>query len=47
VEGVDYYQQDIYAPNMKAQEARLIAASAAQHGAKLFKKDCKQAFLYG
>ena len=32
---------------MKAQEARLIAAIAAQHGTKLYKTDCKQAFLYG
>jgi hypothetical protein len=47
VEGQDFFQQDLYAPTLKAQEARLIAAIAAQHGAKLFKTDCKQAFLYG
>ena len=47
VEGQDFFQQDLYAPTLKAQEARLIAAIAAQHGTKLFKTDCKQAFLYG
>ena len=34
VEGQDYFQQDIYAPTLKAQEARLIASIAAQHGTK-------------
>ena len=47
VEGEDFFQQDLYAPTLKAQEARLIAAIAAQHGTKLFKTDCKQAFIYG
>ncbi len=46
VEGEDYFQQDLYAPTLKATEARLIAAIAAQYGAKLIKTDCKQAFLY-
>ncbi len=41
VEGEDFFQQDLYAPTLKAQEARLIAAIAAQHGTKLYKKDCK------
>ena len=47
VEGEDYFQQDLYVPTLKATEARLIAAIAAQYGAKLIKTDCKQAFLYG
>ena len=47
IEGVNYVQQDLYAPTLKAPEARLIAAIAAQHGSKLYKTDCKQAFLYG
>jgi hypothetical protein len=47
VEGQDFFQQDLYTPTLKAQEARLIAAIAAQHGTKLFKTNCKQAFLYG
>jgi hypothetical protein len=46
-EGEDYFQQDLYSPTLKATETRLIAAIAAQHGAQLFKTDCKQAFLYG
>ena len=47
VEGQDFFQQDLYAPTFKAQEARLIAAIAAQYKTKLYKTDCKQAFLYG
>ncbi len=47
VEGHDFFQRNLYAPTLKAQEARLLAAIAAQHGTKLFKTDCKQAFLYG
>ena len=47
MEGQEFFQQGLYAPTLKAQEARLIAAIAAQHGTKLFKTDCKQAFLYG
>ena len=31
IEGVNYVQQDLYAPTLKASEARLIAAIAAQH----------------
>ncbi len=41
VEGEDFFQQDLYAPSLKAQEARLIIAIAAQHGAKLYKTDGK------
>ena len=36
VEGQDFFQQDLYAPTLKAQEVRLIADIAAQHGTKLF-----------
>ena len=46
VEEQESFQQDLYAPTLKAQEARLIAA-ISRHGTKLFKTDCKQAFLYG
>ena len=31
IEGRDYSKQDLYAPTLKAQEARLIAAVVAQH----------------
>ena len=34
VEGEDFFEQDLYAPTLKAQEARLIAAIAAQQSAR-------------
>jgi hypothetical protein len=47
VEGQDYHSEDLYAPTLKAWELRMITAIAAQHGAKMYKTDCTQAFLYG
>ena len=47
VEGRDYHSEDLYAHTLKAWELRMITAIAAQHGAKMYKTDCTQAFLYG
>ena len=38
---------DLYSPVLKAPEARLLAAIAAEHGCPLSKTDTRQAFLYG
>jgi hypothetical protein len=38
---------DLYSPVLKAPEARLLAAIAAEHGCPLLKTDTRQAFLYG
>jgi hypothetical protein len=38
---------DLYSPVLKASEARLLAAIAAEHGCPLLKTDTLQAFLYG
>ena len=43
----DYEVADRYAPVLKATEARLLVALAAQHGAEIYGTDTKQAFLYG
>ena len=43
----DYEVEDRYAPVLKATEARLLVALAAQHGADIYGTDTKQAFLYG
>jgi hypothetical protein len=43
----DYETEDRYAPVLKATEARLLVAIAAQHGADLYGTDTRQAFLYG
>ena len=37
----------IYAPTLKAPEARLLAAIAAEHDCPLLITDTRQAFLYG
>jgi hypothetical protein len=42
----DYEIEDPYAPGLKATEARLLVAIAAQHGADFYGTDTKQAFLY-
>jgi hypothetical protein len=47
VEDTNNYVEDRYAPVLKAPEARLISAIAAQHGCDLYSTDTKQAFLYG
>jgi hypothetical protein len=40
----EYHVEDRYATVLKAPEARLIAAIAAQHGCDLYSTDTKQAF---
>jgi hypothetical protein len=47
VEGESFTLSDLYAPTLKAPEARLLAAIAAEHGCPLLKTDTRQAFLYG
>ena len=46
-DGVDYQSADLYSPTLKATEARLLTAIAAEHGCKIYKTDTSQAFLYG
>ena len=46
-EGVDFNASDLYSPVLKALEARLLAAIAAEHGCPILKTDTRQAFLYG
>ncbi len=40
-------ETDLYAPVLKAAEARLLLALAAANGDKVIKTDTKQAYLYG
>jgi hypothetical protein len=47
IEGLQFNQRDIYSPVLKSAEVRLMVAIAAQHGAKMYKTDTTQAFLYG
>jgi uncharacterized NAD-dependent epimerase/dehydratase family protein len=42
----DFKIEDRYAQVLKATEARLLVAIAAQHGADLYGMDTKQVFLY-
>jgi hypothetical protein len=44
---VTFNSSDLYAPTLKASEARLLTAIAAEHGCPLLKTDTRQAFLYG
>ncbi len=46
-EGIDFNTSDLYSPVLKATEARLLAAIAAEHGCRIWKSDTRQAFLYG
>ena len=46
-EGVNFDSSDLYSPVLKATEARLLAAIAAEHGCPILKTDTRQAFLYG
>jgi hypothetical protein len=46
-EGLQFNKRDIYSPVLKSADVRLMAAIAAQHGAKMYKADTTQAFLYG
>ncbi len=43
---VSFQESDLYAPVLKAAEARLLLAFAAVNGAKVVKTDTKQAYLY-
>ena len=45
--GINFNEQDLYAPVLKSAEVRLLAAIAAQRSAKIYKFDTSQAFLYG
>ncbi len=45
VEGESFKSSDLYAPTLKAPEARLLAAIAAEYGCPLLKTDTRQAFL--
>ena len=47
IKGESFNSSDLYAPTLKAPEARLLAAIAAEHGCPLLKTDTRQAFLYG
>ncbi len=47
IPGVSFQESDLYAPVLKAAEARLLLALAAANGAKVVKTDTKQAYLYG
>ena len=47
IPGVSFQESDLYAPVLKAAEARLLLALAAANGAKVIKTDTKQAYLYG
>ncbi len=47
IQGVSFQESDLYAPVLKAAEARLLLALAAENGAKVVKTYTKQAYLYG
>ncbi len=46
-EGVSFDSSNLYSPVLKATEARLSAAIAAEHGCPILKTNTRQAFLYG
>ncbi len=46
IEGESFKSSYLYAPTLKAPEARLLAAIAAEHSCQLFNTDTLQAFLY-
>jgi hypothetical protein len=46
-EGVDFNTSDLYSPVLKATEARLLTAIAAEGPYPILKTDMRQAFLYG
>ena len=47
IAGIHFNESDLYAPVLKAHEVRLLVAITAQKGAKMYKYDTSQAFLYG
>ncbi len=46
IAGVSFKETDLYAPVLKAAEARLLLALAAANGDKVIKTYTKQAYLY-
>jgi hypothetical protein len=42
-----FISSDMYAPTLKAPEARLLSAITAKYGCPLLRIDVRQAFLYG
>ncbi len=46
IEGESFKSSDLNAPTLRAPEARLLAAIAAEHSCPLLKTDTRQAFLY-
>ena len=46
VEGESFKSSDLYAPTLKAPEARLLAAIAGEYGCPLLKTNTLQALLY-
>ncbi len=47
MEGESFKSSYLYAPTLKAPEARLLTAIVAEHSCPLLKTDTRQAFLYG
>ena len=47
IAGIHFNESDLYVPVLKAHEVRLLVAIAAERGAKIYKNDTSQAFLYG
>ncbi len=47
VAGESFVATDLYAPVLKAHEARLLLAIAAAKGCSVYKTDLSQTFLYG
>jgi hypothetical protein len=47
IEGGSFKSSDLYAPNLKAPEARLLAAIAVEYSCPLLKTNRLQALLYG
>jgi hypothetical protein len=47
VAGESFIATDLYAPVLRAHEARLLLAIAAAEGCSVYKTDTSQAFLYG
>ncbi len=43
---IHFSEGDLYASVLKAHEVRLLAAIASQRGAKMYKYDTSQTFLY-
>ena len=47
MKGESFSSPDLYAPTLKAPEARLLTAIPAEHHCPLFKTDTQPAFFYG